>query len=61
MKPYAAAFGKRKLPQCPYLVTKVHGKRTAGEWADVMTQIVTMMDARYRQLEAERWTAIRLR
>ena len=61
MKPYAAAFGKRKLPQCPYLVTKVHGKRTAGEWADVMTQIVTLMDARYRQLEAERWTAIRLR
>ena len=61
MKPYAAAFGKRKLPQCPYLVTKVHGKRTAGEWADVMTEIVTLMDARYRQLEAERWTAIRLR
>lgn len=61
MKPYAAAFGKRKLPQCPYLVTKVHGKRTAGEWADILTQIVTMMDARYRQLEAERWTAIRLR
>ena len=61
MKPYAAAFGKRKLPQCPYLVTKVHGKRTAGEWSDVMTEIVTLMDARYRQLEAERWTAIRLR
>ena len=61
MKPYAAAFGKRKLPQCPYLVTKVHGKRTAGEWADVMTEIVTLMDARYRQLESERWTAIRLR
>lgn len=60
-KPYAAAFGKRKLPQCPYLVTKVHGKRTAAEWADTMTAIVTLMDARYRQLEAERWTAIRLR
>lgn len=61
MKPYAAAFGKRKLPQCPYLVTKVHGKRTAAEWADTMAAIVTLMDARYRQLEAERWTAIRLR
>ena len=61
MKPFAAAFGKRKLPQCPYLVTKVHGKRTAAEWADTMTAIVTLMDARYRQLEAERWTAIRLR
>ena len=61
MKPFAEAFGKRKLPQCPYLVTKVHGKRTAAEWADVMTAIVTMMEARYRQLEAERWTAIRLR
>ena len=61
MKPFAAAFGKRKLPQCPYLVTKVHGKRAAAEWADTMTAIVTLMDARYRQLEAERWTAIRLR
>ena len=61
IKPFAAAFGKRKLPQCPYLVTKVHGKRTAAEWADTMTAIVTLMDARYRQLEAERWTAIRLR
>ena len=61
MKPFAEAFGKRKLPQCPYLVTKVHGKRTAAEWADTMTAIVTLMDARYRQLEAERWTAIRLR
>ena len=61
MTPFAAAFGKRKLPQCPYLVTKVHGKRTAAEWADTMTAIVTLMDARYRQLEAERWTAIRLR
>ena len=34
---------------------------SSREWADVMTEIVTLMDARYRQLEAERWTAIRLR
>lgn len=61
MKPYTAAFGKRKLPQCPYLVTKVHGKRSAGEWAQLLTDIVTQMDAGYRQLESERWTAIRLR
>lgn len=61
MKPYAAAFGKRKLPQCPYLVTQVHTKRTAAEWADVMTGVVTLMDSRYRQMEADRWTAIRLR
>lgn len=61
LKPFTAAFGKRKLQQCPYLVTKVHGKRSAQDWAELMNRTVAVMDARYRQMERERWSAIRLR
>lgn len=61
LKPFTAAFGKRKLDQCPYLVTKVHGKRSAQDWATLMTKTAAAMDARYRQMELERWSAIRTR
>lgn len=60
-KPFAAAFGRRKLEQCPYFVTKVHGKRTAEEWMRLMTQSVMIMDDRYRRMEAEKWLAVRFR
>jgi len=60
MKPFTAAFGKRKLHQCPYLVTKVHGKRSAQDWANLMIKTAAAMDARYRQMELERWSAIRM-
>lgn len=61
MKPFTAAFGKRKLHQCPYLVTQVHGKRSAQDWAALMIKTAAAMDARYRQMEWERWSAIRMR
>lgn len=61
MKPFTAAFGKRKLHQCPYLVTQVHGRRSAQDWAMLMTKTAAAMDARYRQMELERWSAIRMR
>lgn len=61
LKPFTAAFGRRKLPQCPYLVTKVHGRRSAQDWAELMNKTVAVMDARYRQMERERWSAIRMR
>lgn len=60
-KPFAAAFGRRKLAQCPYFVTRVQGKRTAEEWMRLMTQCVTVMDDRYRRMQLEKWLAIRLR
>ncbi len=59
--PFARNFGSKKLEQCPYLVTRVHGKRTAAEWAELMAQAADMMDARYRKMELEKWTAVRVR
>lgn len=61
IRPFAKNFGSRKLEQCPYLVTRVHGKRTAAEWAELMAQAADMMDARYRKMEIEKWTAVRVR
>ena len=61
IRPFAKNFGSKKLEQCPYLVTRVHGKRTASEWADLMAQAADMMDARYRRMELEKWTAARVR
>lgn len=60
-KPFAAAFGRRKLEQCPYFVTKVHGGRTATEWMRLMTQATMRMDDRYIRSQTEKWLAIRFR
>ena len=60
-KPFAAAFGRRKLEPCPYLLTKAQGSRTAEEWMRLMLQTVALMDDRYRRGQLERWMAIRFR
>ena len=60
INPYARAFGRRKLGQCPYLYTRVSGKRTAEEWAHLMADAADMMDARARRMQIEKWTAIQI-
>lgn len=60
-RPFAAAFGTKKLDQCPYLVTRVHGRRTAQDWMRLLNQSVSVMDARYHRMELEKWMAIRFR
>ena len=60
-KPFAAAFGRRKLEQCPYFLTKTQGSRTAEEWMHLMLQTVTLMDDRYKRSKLEGWMAIRFR
>lgn len=59
--PFAAAFGRRKLEQCPYLITKGQNSRTAEDWMRLMIQTVALMDDRYRRTQTERWMAIRFR
>ena len=51
---YARAFGRRKLDQCPYLMSPVTGRRTAEEWGHLMADAADMMDARARQMMWER-------
>ena len=57
IKPFARSFSRRQMDQCPYLITRVHGKRTATEWAQLMIQAADMLDARAKSMELEKWTA----
>lgn len=61
IRPFAKNFGSRKLSQCPYLVTRVSGKRTADEWADLLVQAADRMDARQRRMEIEKWFSVPIR
>ena len=61
INPYARVFGRRKLDQCPYLYTRVTGKRTAEDWAHLMADAADMMDAKSRRMQVEKWTAIQIR
>ena len=61
IRPFAKNFGNRPIEQCPYIVTRVQGRRTAGEWADLLSQVADAMDERHRRMMVERWTAVRFR
>ena len=61
LHPFTQAFGKRKLPQCPYIVTRVHGSRKAEDWETLFKDLTARMDARARRMELDKWLAIRFR
>ena len=60
INPFSRAFARRKLDQCPYLVTRVSGRRTAEEWGHLMADAADMMDAMSRRMMIEKWTAIQI-
>ena len=53
--PFARNFGSIKMDQCPYLVTRVHGKRTAEEWAELIADTANLIDSKFRRMEVEKW------
>lgn len=53
--PFAKNFGSIKMDQCPYLVTRVHGKRTAEEWAELIADTADLIDSKFRKMEVEKW------
>ena len=60
INPYSRTFARRKLHQCPYLITPVTGKRTAEEWGHLMADAADLMDERSRRMQVEKWTAIQI-
>ena len=61
IKPFANVFGRRKLDQCPYLITTIHGKRTAPEWGRLLASAADMMDAKVRRMSVEKWLAVEIK
>ena len=55
MGPFARGFGARKMDQCPYLISRVAGRRTAEEWGHLMQDTADMMDAKARRMQIEKW------
>ncbi len=53
--PFARNFGSMKMDQCPYLVTRVHGKRSADEWAELIADTANLIDSKFRKMEVEKW------
>lgn len=60
LKPFGNIFGRRKLDQCPYLITPAQGKRTAPEWARVLLETADLMDAKARRMQLERLIPVEL-
>ena len=58
INPYSKAFGRRMLSQCPYIVSRVSGKRTAEEWGHLMADVADLMDMRARQMQVEKWLTL---
>lgn len=61
MRPFSLAFGKRRIHQCPYLVTRVQGSRKPEDWERLLRDTVNRMDDRAQRMEVEKWMAIRFR
>ena len=61
LHPFTLAFGKRKLPQCPYIVPRVQGSRKAEDWETLLKDLTSRMDARAKRMEMDRWLAVRFR
>ena len=60
INPYSRAFGNRKIDQCPYLVTRTIGKRPADEWGHILADVADLMDHRSRQMQIEKWFAVKI-
>ena len=60
INPFARCFARRKIDQCPYLVTRVSGKRTAEDWGHLMADAADMMDALSRRMMIEQLTSIHI-
>ena len=59
--PFAKCFAGRKLAPCPYLMCGIQNRRTAAEWAAILTDTADRMDARQRRMQLEKWSAVRFR
>ena len=52
-KPFAAGFGNRKLPACPYVTTGKDSQLTADQWCMILEQTAKTLDARQKRLILE--------
>ncbi len=59
--PFAARFGRRPMPVCPYIITGIRGRLTAQDWMVIMKEINRAMQLLVRRLDMEKWAVVRFR
>ena len=58
--PFAQRYGRKKLPPCPYLLTRKTGRYTAETWDKMLRHTAALLDARYRRMEWEKIAIIHI-
>lgn len=57
-RPFAARFGRMKLPDCAYVAARRDRQRTAAEWAALVRRTADAMDSLPRRLELRQWVPL---
>ncbi len=57
---FAARFGGKRLPACPYLTTGMDGHMSARDWDKLLRRTITALDSRAKRLPLERLLALLL-
>lgn len=60
-KKFAGKFGRKKLQACPYLAAGLHSRMDALHWAQLMREVVDILDARQKRMEWERFAIVRIK
>lgn len=58
---FARGFGKIKMRPCPYFVSSLQGKHTAGEWAAQMRQTADLLDRCQKRMQWEKYIPLQFR
>ena len=61
MKPYAAAFSRRKVGPCPYILLPGKQKQDAEDWGHLMADTADRMDSKARHMMIEKWIPSQLK
>lgn len=59
--PFARRFEKKKMPACPYFTCGVQTRMTPEEWTRFFQETLRLMDARRKQMEIEKYSALWVR
>lgn len=60
IKPYAAAFSRRKIGACPYILLPGKQKQEAEDWGQLLADTADRMDSRARHQMIEKWIPTQL-
>lgn len=57
---FALRNGNKKLPPCPYLVTRRNGRYSAEGWNRILRETVALLDERHKRMEWEKIAIIHI-